>query len=189
MRKFSFLLLLFVALSASAQEFHLIPKIGLNLANITNADGEMKPGVNVGLATEIRFNETFALEPGIFYSMQGSKDSEDSYSAKIKNDYINIPIYAKAYLVKGFHAFAGPQFGFLTRSKTCVSDFDTDVTTDTKDAFNKFDFSLGVGVGYQFDMGLNVSMNYNIGITDTLKDNDDDSCRNGVLQFNVGWRF
>lgn len=45
MKKSLLLLLLFVAFQVSAQEFHFIPKIGLNMANITNSDGSMKPGL------------------------------------------------------------------------------------------------------------------------------------------------
>lgn len=121
MKKIALLLLMFVAFQVSAQDFHFLPKIGLNLANMTNSDGSMKPGLNVGVAAEFPINPQFSVEPGIYYSMQGVKESEGGISGKIKNDYINIPIYAKAYLYNGFYAFAGPQFGFLARSKASAS--------------------------------------------------------------------
>lgn len=130
----------------------------------------MKPGLNVGVAAEFPINPQFSVEPGIYYSMQGVKESEGGISGKIKNDYINIPIYAKAYLYNGFYAFAGPQFGFLARSKASASYNGTDISVNSKDAFKTFDFALGIGVGYQFDLGLLVSMNYNIGFTNTLSD-------------------
>lgn len=172
MKKIALLLLMFVAFQVSAQDFHFLPKIGLNLANMTNSDGSMKPGLNVGVAAEFPINPQFSVEPGIYYSMQGVKESEGGISGKIKNDYINIPIYAKAYLYNGFYAFAGPQFGFLARSKASASYNGTDISVNSKDAFKTFDFALGIGVGYQFDLGLLVSMNYNIGFTNTLSDGD-----------------
>ena len=52
MKKIALLLLMFVAFQVSAQDFHFLPKIGLNLANMTNSDGSMKPGLNVGVAAE-----------------------------------------------------------------------------------------------------------------------------------------
>ena len=200
MKKIALLLLMFVAFQVSAQDFHFLPKIGLNLANMTNSDGSMKPGLNVGVAAEFPINPQFSIEPGIYYSMQGVKESEGGISGKIKNDYINIPIYAKAYLYNGFYAFAGPQFGFLARSKASASYNGTDISVNSKDAFKTFDFALGIGVGYQFDLGLLVSMNYNIGFTNTLSDGDitlngnsknwdGEKARNGVLQINLGWRF
>ena len=185
MKKIALLLLMFVAFQVSAQDFHFLPKIGLNLANMTNSDGSMKPGLNVGVAAEFPINPQFSVEPGIYYSMQGVKESEGGISGKIKNDYINIPIYAKAYLY---------------RSKASASYNGTDISVNSKDAFKTFDFALGIGVGYQFDLGLLVSMNYNIGFTNTLSDGDitlngnsmnwdGEKSRNGVLQINLGWRF
>ena len=131
MKKIALLLLMFVAFQVSAQDFHFLPKIGLNLANMTNSDGSMKPGLNVGVAAEFPINPQFSVEPGIYYSMQGVKESEGGISGKIKNDYINIPIYAKAYLYNGFYAFAGPQFGFLARSKASASYNGTDISVNS----------------------------------------------------------
>ena len=78
---------MFVAFQVSAQDFHFLPKIGLNLANMTNSDGSMKPGLNVGVAAEFPINPRFSVEPGIYYSMQGVKESEGGISGKIKNDF------------------------------------------------------------------------------------------------------
>lgn len=87
MKKIALLLLMFVAFQVSAQDFHFLPKIGLNLANMTNSDGSMKPGLNVGVAAEFPINPQFSIEPGIYYSMQGVKESEGGISIirKTKN--------------------------------------------------------------------------------------------------------
>ena len=69
MKKIALLLLMFVAFQVSAQDFHFLPKIGLNLANMTNSDGSMKPGLNVGVAAEFPINPQFSVEPGIYYSI------------------------------------------------------------------------------------------------------------------------
>lgn len=63
MKKIALLLLMFVAFQVSAQDFHFLPKIGLNLANMTNSDGSMKPGLNVGVAAEFPINPQFSVEP------------------------------------------------------------------------------------------------------------------------------
>ena len=71
MKKIALLLLLFVVFQANAQEFHFIPKIGLNFANMTNSDGaSMKAGLNIGVAGEVMMTNNLAIEPG-YYSMQG----------------------------------------------------------------------------------------------------------------------
>lgn len=200
MKKFMFLLLTIFAFQASAQEFHFIPRIGLNLAK---AGWSVRPGMNVGLAGEFMITPNFAIEPGVYYSMQGSRHKEDGVTGKMKLDYINIPIYAKAYLYEGFYAFLGPQFGFNVKAKT--DDFlystlptfqNNRASEDIKDFVHTFDFSLGVGLGYAFDMGLLISANYNIGLTHIFKQDEadantvfDNTYRNNVFQLNVGWRF
>lgn len=67
-----FILFVFSLSQADAQEFHFIPRIGLNLANTyPESFADMRPGLNIGVAEEIRFSKLFALEPGVYYSMQG----------------------------------------------------------------------------------------------------------------------
>ena len=209
MKKIACLLLLFVAFQVNAQEFHFIPKIGLNFANMTNMEGSMKPGLNIGVAGEVMMTDNFAIEPGVFYSMQGTKGDVGSSTVKYKNDYLNIPILFKGYVYEGCNLFAGPQLGFKVSSKLKASESGTSVSTDVaSDWFKTFDFSIAIGAGHQSPMGLIFSLSYNIGLTNVLdKDNIasfinktsgvsgisasdlDGKSRNGVLQFNVGWRF
>lgn len=199
MKKIALIVMLFTVFQLSAQEFHFIPKIGLNFANMTNMEGSMKPGLNIGVAGEVMLTNHFAIEPGVYYSMQGTK--VDEVSLKLKNDYLNIPILFKGYVYEGFNLFAGPQLGFKVSSKAKISGSGTSITTDAvSDAFKTFDFDIVIGAGYQSSMGLLFSLSYNIGLANVL-DGDklaslsgmsqvrDEKCRNGVLQFNLGWRF
>lgn len=199
MKKSLFLLFLFVAFQVSAQEFHFIPKIGLNFANMTNSDGSMKPGLNIGVAGEVMMTDHFAIEPGIFYSMQGTKGKDSGVTLKIKNDYLNIPILFKGYVYEGFNLFAGPQLGFKVSSKIKASQSGTSISTsEGSDLFKTVDFAIVIGAGYQSPMGFLVSLNYNIGLANAINKDKmssligatvDEKSRNGVLQFNVGWRF
>lgn len=195
-------------LAASNPEIHAVgtwtfaPKIGLNLTNLTNTDGKLKPGLQVGVTAEYRVSDVFAIEPGLFYSMQGCKvptfhDAESGLNldAKFKNDYLNIPVLAKAYVINGWNVFAGPQFGFLVSSKLKGSAGNTTVSVKTSEYYKKFDFSLVIGTGYQFDCGMLVSVSYNAGLSKILKENtvltagSDENSHNAVLQFTAGWRF
>lgn len=187
MKKIVLLLMLFVAFQVSAQNFHFIPKVGLNLANMTNVDGSVRPGLNIGIAAEMPITDVWSVEPGIYYSMQGTKISHSGIDYKAKLDYLNIPIYAKAYLYQGLYAFAGPQFGFNVRDKRTASREETTQNIDLKNA-KTFDFAIGLGLGYQFAQGFLVSINYNIGLTKAWEFNDNNS-HNGVWQFMVGYRF
>ena len=200
MKKIACLLLLFVAFQVSAQEFHFIPKIGLNFANMTNSDGSMKPGLNIGVAGEVMMTNNFAIEPGIFYSMQGAKGKGESSGLKIKNDYLNIPVLFKGYVYEGFNLFAGPQLGFKVSSKLKYSKSGTSVSTsEGSDLFKSVDFAIIIGAGHQSSMGLLFSLSYNIGLANTINADkfaklpggsgmEGEKSRNGVLQFNLGWR-
>lgn len=65
-------LLLFCFVNLSAQEFHFIPKVGINLANITNTEeGEMKVGLNVGWAGELKLTEKLLLNLALCIPCRG----------------------------------------------------------------------------------------------------------------------
>ena len=68
------------------------------------------------------------------------------------------------------------------------------------DLFKSVDFAIIIGAGYQSSMGLLFSLSYNIGLANTINADkfaalpggsgmEGEKSRNGVLQFNLGWRF
>lgn len=198
MKKIAFLLALFIACQVNAQEFHLIPKVGLNLASLTNEseyDGSVRSGLNIGIGADFMWNEVFGGEAGVYYSMQGNKSKggiENVVSYTTKLDYINLPLYAKGYVYKGLYLFAGPQFGFNISQQNHSSSAEVPSLTIDMNVIRNFDCSLGIGVGYQWKAGWMVSANYNFGLTDAWKSFDgieqDKTC-NSVFQLNVGWAF
>ena len=140
MKKWYAILLLLSALKVSAQEISFIPEVGLGLSNITNSDNNSKvrPGFNIGMGI------------GVNYLVLGNRFTTDYISYTTKLDYVSIPVYAKGYVYKGLFVFAGPQFGF-----NVVRDDgrDYDELSDL-DKMRKFDFSIGVGIGYQWDFSF-----------------------------------
>ena len=155
MKKWYAILLLLSALKVSAQEISFIPEVGLGLSNITNSDNNSKvrPGFNIGMGMEVN------------YLVLGNRFTTDYISYTTKLDYVSIPVYAKGYVYKGLFVFAGPQFGF-----NVVRDDgrDYDELSDL-DKMRKFDFSIGVGIGYQWDFGLQLSASHNLGLIDVWK--------------------
>lgn len=192
MKKIVFLLLLFVSCRMGAQQFHLIPKVGLNLANTTGeVDSKVRPGLNVGLGGDVMLTERFGIEAGVYYSMQGSKYNSNGVSYTDKLDYINIPVYVKEFIYKGLYLFGGPQFSFNVNSENKASS-DHATTVIGMNVIRTFDCGVGLGAGYQFERGLLVSLNYNIGLINVNKawaSNSNPKANNSVVQLNVGWRF
>ena len=188
--------LLFVSTGAFAQLSYGV-KAGMNLANISNAGGSIKPGLFVGAVGEYSFNDFVGLQAELVYSRQGYYDKSDieglgNMKVWARYNYINIPVLAKLYLIdRSFSLELGPQFGFIAGAKNKVTVAgSTDKTDISKDSYNNFDFSFGLGVSYMFAFGPEISLRYNIGITDIAKNNTGDTkFKNNVIQIGVGYRF
>lgn len=169
-------------------QFTLKPMAGMTLANITNIDGKIKVGLAAGVEAEYGITETFGVSGGVLYSMEGSKNKDNS-DLKTNLDYINVPILANAYLFKGFAVKVGVQPGFLVRAKEKYSNGGITVDGDIKDACNKVQLSIPIGLSYEYaDFVLDAR--YNWGLTNTFKnDNSDKKSHNSVFMFTLGYKF
>ncbi|HIB36971.1 porin family protein [Mesonia sp.] len=202
----SSLLGLFAIIGAKAQADSDLVQIGVkggvNFANLTGddiGDTKTRTSFNAGFVAEIPISERFSIQPEVLYSGQGFDieeidqnnefDTDDNVEAQL--DYIQIPLLAKIYLVKGLNIQAGPQIGFLINEEIDyqptddAGDIDTDVAED-------IDFSLAAGVEYKFDGGFFLQGRYNYGFTNVFKESDlfgDPDIKNSVFQVGVGFMF
>lgn len=186
---------------AQAQNFSFGPKVGINYSMVSGDVTEAptaRYGLNIGGFAEYQFTKMWAVEGALMYSAQGVKDKWDAgegtiVSSVIKADYLNVPLLAKYYVVRGFNVFIGPQFGFLLSAKNhqSASGFDPQ-TDDIKDDCNKISIAGIAGFGYQFKMGLNLSAAFQYGFNDTFTSEIDGvkySNHNCVIQLTAGWKF
>lgn len=188
------LLLLFLAvmvLSSKAQNeaktWTIQPKVGLNIANLTNGDGnKVRTGISAGVELEYHLTDMFSLSSGVMYSMQGCKNK---YYANTdltnKLDYINIPIIANVYVAKGLAVKLGVQPGFNIRNKTTGSLGDLAKDTYKDSEVGSFDFSIPMGVSYEYHSFV-VDARYNWGLTNVTKNMNH---KNSVFQFTLGYKF
>lgn len=196
-------------LKTTAQELHFMPKIGFTLADISHLQTKVRSGANVGLGAEYLFpNEIAAVETGVYYAMQGAyiKGTVAGHylTTFLKNDYLNIPVLAKAYVYNGINVFVGPQFSFNVKDKITMEYGGKELgKVNTTDFVENFDLAIMMGVGYPFESGLFVNANYNLGLLAVFKEDeftitgenaahtitDGLSTRNRVFQISAGWRF
>ena len=196
-------------LKTTAQELHFMPKIGFTLADISHLQTKVRSGANVGLGAEYLFpNEIAAVETGVYYAMQGAyiKGTVAGHylTTFLKNDYLNIPVLAKAYVYNGINVFVGPQFSFNVKDKITMEYGGKELgKVNTTDFVENFDLAIMMGVGYQFESGLFVNANYNLGLLAVFKEDeftitgenaahtitDGLSARNRVFQISADWRF
>ena len=177
-------------------------KGGVNLAKVRGSDigdKNQMTSFHLGLFLEIPLIERFSFQPEVLYSGQGyNMVGNNAFTGEVdyKLDYIQVPLMAKIYLIKGLYAEAGPQFGFKVKEEI---DFKSksdgsDIPINSNDSQIKgFDTSLALGTGYKFDNGLSLSARYTHGLTSIFKDDapliGNADVKNSVWQFGVGFSF
>lgn len=188
------LMALFTSVASFAQQsvgsLTIQPKIGLNVANVSDGDGtDNRIGLALGAEFEYRLTPIFSLSAGALYSMQGCKgtaedDDGNTGDVSLKLDYINVPILANVYVVKGLAIKLGIQPGFNVRHKASATVSGVNVTTNLP-GVKSVDFSIPIGVSYEFNRFV-IDGRYNFGVTKLI---DGADSKHSVFQFTFGYKF
>jgi hypothetical protein len=194
---FTSVILLFIfGISQAQVQLWLGPKAGLNVANVSDLDGKSFMGMYGGAAFAVKFNERYALQPELGFSMQGASEI---YKTKedLKLTYFTVGLMNKLYLVEGFHILAGPEFNF--KINDTFSDWASDDIYDDEGYFigesdaQPFDFTIVGGLGYDLPFGLTLEARYKQGLLDVMDffnfDDDGKSRLNQVFQVGISYKF
>ena len=159
------------SLTASAQQevgtWSVTPKVGFNLATVTDTDAGMKFGVVTGADLTYQLQEKFAISAGAFYSMQGAKDKENG-------------------VTPGLAIKAGIQPGFNLSHKLKAEYQGNSEEVDI-DHFKSLDISIPIGASYEISDFV-IDARYNFGLT-KLWDVSGSSSKNSVIQVTVGYKI
>lgn len=165
--------------------FTLQPKIGMNVASLTQCDGcDPRIGLAAGVEAEYQATDIFSVSAGLIYSMQGNKAKEEGVTLTTKLDYINIPILANVYVTKGLAVKLGVQPAFNVSDKQKLSGGKASVEAEDVGA-ESFDFSIPVGLSYEYN-NVVFDARYNFGVTNIADGGDS---KNSVFQFTLGYKF
>ncbi len=196
------MILMAVAMLASVASFaqHSVgtvtiqPKVGVSVATLTGGDNlDPRVGVVAGAEFEYQATDIFSISAGALYSMQGAK--ADGMTMKL--DYVNIPILANVYVVKGLAVKLGIQPGFNVNSEASFKSSGISASGKMSDYTKTFDFSIPVGVSYEFS-NIVLDARYNWGLTKWYDSSKavsafgkevGGSSKNSVFQFTVGYKF
>jgi len=174
--------------------FTLQPKIGLNIANVTDMDyidPDPRVGFVGGVEAEYQATDIFSISAGALYSMQGAKASSSGNTATMKVDYINIPIMANVYIVKGLAVKLGIQPGINVNAEGEVDYGSGSRTDDVRDNVESIDLSIPVGLSYEFN-NIVLDARYNWGVTPGCKKEAygfTTKSKNSVFQITLGYKF
>lgn len=161
------------------------PKVGLNIANLTDADdADARIGLAVGAEFEYGVTDMIGISAGFLYSMQGAKTTIENVDATMKLDYLNVPILANVYVAPGLAVKLGIQPGFKLSSKFKAETSGVSAEADLDDV-KGFDISIPVGLSYQYQ-NIVLDARYNWGVTKIM---DDVDSKNSVFQITLGYKF
>lgn len=181
---------------------HLGVRAGVNSSNlIKSGDVDISTGAKLGLNAavflEIPVIPGFSVQPEVQYSQKGYKASGSylatPYEYKQTTNFIEVPLLAKFKPSKNFGILIGPQFSFLTSTKTkyTVANSSHEQLVD-QDNSNLRKNTLGGVVGLEAAAGPIVfDLRYSL---DFQKNNGDGSSttptyRNQVIALSAGLRF
>lgn len=186
--KISFVTLaLLLATNVSAQ---LLPvslgiKGGVNLSNMDTEATKSKAGFNAGLTLDVNLPANLAIMSGLEVTTKGAKFK--NVDGSISATYIQLPVHLgyRLKLVPGVsaHFDLGPYFAQGVGGKIKVSD----EKGNTFDAYDKFDWGLGIGVGVTFLGKIQVRAGYDHGLQNIAKAGDSQHTRNAFLS--AGYKF
>ena len=153
------------------------PRVGVNIANLTKNDGgKIRLGLAAGAELEYQVMDILSVSAGAMYSMQGAKKSGET----AKLDYINVPVMANVYVVKGLAVKLGLQPGFKVNSKVDILGVSANIP-----GAKSVDLSLPVGLSYEYKNFV-LDGRYNFGLT---KVNEIGDRKNSVFQITAGYKF
>lgn len=164
--------------------FNLQPKVGVSIANLTEFKGtDPRVGVVAGVEGEYQASDIISVSAGVLYSMQGAKGNiGNSNDATNRLDYINVPIMANVYVVKGLAVKLGVQPGFNVSNKIKKNNLNA---VDNSIKAQSVDVSIPVGLSYEYS-NFQLDARYNWGVSKALKWSDAKNC---VFQITLGYKF
>lgn len=166
------------------------PRVGVNIANVSNVDDSKSTiGLVAGATATYSISQTSGITLDILYSQEGY---ETDAGYELKADYLQIPIYFDVFFGELGDAFRpkvyiGVAPGFLLKGEGNG--------TDISDTMNSIVFSVTGGLGFNYRLAdrawLNVDLRSFLGLTDISDEanQDDETIAARNVQLTAGVAF
>jgi Outer membrane protein beta-barrel domain len=146
----------------------------------------LNTGFTFGAAYEMVAAKNFSIQPELNFTHLSAEESITT--AKLKFDYIQIPLLLKAVNNKrNFSFYVGPQLGFLTKGTLEQSGSSSDI----KDDLTQTDFSAVLGIEYVLQVNVFLSARFTQGFSNVYKAEFDspNTTRHQIFGVGVGYIF
>ncbi len=181
-----FIASLFLLLSVQAQQANFGIKGGVNISQLhfnDNTSTNSKAGINVGVLAHIHASKTWAIQPELFYSLEGAKAKSNTKIIYNLN-FLNVPVLLQYMFQNGFRLEFGPQIDFLLNSKTKSGDVRVN-----NHSFETTALSIPLGVGFLGASGFGLDARYVFGLSNLNSDKDGTVIQSNVFQLGVFYQF
>ncbi len=162
-------------------------KGGVNMAKVVGDDAHFdlhnwknKTAFSGGIFVSFGLGKYFAIQPEILYTMKGSKtnwtEAEVDYTAKLKYNFIEIPLLLKLRIPLGPitpFIFAGPSVGFMMNDAVQTIERSSDGSSiEMATDLPKFDYGAIVGAGLELGRHLWIDVRISRGLKKLADDVD-----------------
>lgn len=174
-----------------------------------------KIGFNAGAFVNIPLSKQFSLQPEVLYNQLGAKSvlsskevTTGATTVKTQRDfkttlnYISVPVMVQFKPFDNFYVEAGPEFSYFidgkNKGETTVTSTTGGIATTkrnsvsetiNKDDINKFNFGLGLGLGYYFTPNIGINARYVNSLTKIDKNTPAAENNNRVFQLGLNYKF
>jgi hypothetical protein len=191
------LLVLVTGSPARAQGLTWGLKAGVNLATFSsdeqpNPDYKLMVGLVGGGYVTWRIGGRLDFQPEVLIGQQGASLGSDVADAKIKIDYLTVPLLLRYRLSSssgGLSVYGGPSLATKLRARASAEFGGDTVTTDISDQIETLDFGVAAGVMYEKGRyTIDGRYTFGLGNINTEVDNPG-KVHNRVITGLVGVRF
>ncbi len=147
----------------------------------------------LGIIVDIKLPAHIHLQPGIFYSKEGTNIAE---GGSIAPNYLRIPfsIIYRVALQKAGHIYfgLGPVIGYCLGGSVDAGkaggSSTINVGNDEQSTIKPVDIGMGINAGYKIPQGLFIRAAYIIGLSN-LSPNSDNTLKNTSFVISIGCMF
>jgi hypothetical protein len=178
-------------MTVSAQQWNVDIYGGWSYSNLTGGSsslvgGQYKSGFAGGVSGELKLNEDWGWEFGLWYVQKGTQgtwstsetgegflpDPNDTFDGTIYLDYVEVPITVNVYFPVGetanIRGFIGPAFAFRTRAEASGTYNGASGDLDMQEALDDADITVMIGAGGVFELervNIMLDFRWDIGTT------------------------